>query len=237
MGMRCVLILLALLLSASPGYAQERIASLILEDGSSVTGRVVRMDLDHLTVEVDGRERTFAVGQLRQCRIERVEEPDLPGGEQGPAQSAPLPQPLEGSLLGARLRDLDRRYPWLSPTQPAQWVSLGVMLFVFASFAFFFSTQLVGSEVGSFARAVGCSVLGMLVAAVEVAIVPSSPPILAAVLVADLLLLLPVLRVSFELSLGSALLAVLFLLIFAGAAFGILEAVDKILLSMGTPAT
>lgn len=225
-----------------PGlWAQERQATVVLEDGRTVVGRVVEMEIDHLTLDVAGKQQTFASTQLRSCRIETLAAPGpSPAGEGAEggldseeAQATSIPEPLRGSLFARRLQSLDRRYPWLSPTEPMQWISLGVALFVFASFSLHFASRLAGTEVNSFGRSVGVAFLLLLGGVAQVALVPMNGPFLFGMLLANTVVWVALLRFTFELPLAAASIAFVILLAETALGFGILEAVDAMMLSMG----
>lgn len=243
--MRALWMLLWLLL-ASALPAQDRRATVTLEDGRTVVGMVVEMDIDQLTLDVDGQRQTFSVEQLRRCKIERLAAPKPPPRDDAEVSYEPVdpganavavPAPLRGSLFGRRLQALDRRYPWLSPAEPLQWISLGIALFVFASFMLHFATRLAGTDVTGFGRSVGLAVLLLLTAMAQVALVPMTGPGLFGMLLFNTVAWVAMLRFTFELSVPAASIAFVLVLVFIGVGFGILEAVDAMLLSMGNTPT
>ena len=67
-----LLLLLGSLLALAP--AQGRYVEVVLASGETLSGRVVEMELDHLSVEVDGEVVRLESAALRSCRFSSVEE-------------------------------------------------------------------------------------------------------------------------------------------------------------------
>ena len=82
-----LLLLLGSLLALAP--AQGRYVEVVLAGGETLSGRVVEMELDHLSVEVDGEVVRLESAALRSCRFSSAEERALTtasaGVEQAPA--------------------------------------------------------------------------------------------------------------------------------------------------------
>lgn len=57
------------------GPAQERRASVVLDDGEQVEGLVVALDLQSVQLRVGDEVRTFAATRIRECRIETLGAP------------------------------------------------------------------------------------------------------------------------------------------------------------------
>lgn len=244
--MRSLIVLLLWLSLAPTLLAQDRRATVTLEDGRTLVGRVVDMDIDRLTLEIDGKEQTFASTQLRKCKIEVLERPKPPPepepeivfeegvGVASVPIAANVPEPLRGSLFGRRLQALDRRYPWLAPTEPLQWISLGISLFVFAAFMLYFASRLAGTEVTGFGRSTGLAVLLLLAGLVQVALVPMNGPGLFGMLLVNTVVWVALLRLTYELAVPAASICYVLMLVFSGVGYALLEAIDTLLLSMGS---
>lgn len=83
--MRTLLAILVVLLSAALGRAQQRQATVHLDDGKVLTGTVVAMDLSTLQLVVDGQTLTLPAARIQSCRFED------PGAAPGAAASEPTP--------------------------------------------------------------------------------------------------------------------------------------------------
>lgn len=87
-GMRRVLTWLLLAVLAAFGRAQDREATVELDDGEVIAGAVVAMDLASLQIRVGGEVRTIPATRIRSCRFTSVPQP---AGE--PAGTAPAADP------------------------------------------------------------------------------------------------------------------------------------------------
>lgn len=77
------------LLLLSPAVAQERYASIKLEDGRSLEGRVLVLNLDKLEIEVDNKILTIPAAQIRSCRFKQGVDPASVGaGDETEAAAA-----------------------------------------------------------------------------------------------------------------------------------------------------
>lgn len=70
----------------SPTVAQERFASVKLEDGRSLEGRVLKMNLELLEIEVDNKVLKIPASQVRSCRFKMGVDPATVGAT-GEAQA------------------------------------------------------------------------------------------------------------------------------------------------------
>ena len=93
---RPVIALLLLLLFAGHAMAQERHAVVRLEDGRSLTGRVLSMDLELLELEVGNEVMRIPAAEIRSCRFHVGDDPATRAGAAGEQESAG-----EGEAAGA----------------------------------------------------------------------------------------------------------------------------------------
>lgn len=119
-----LLLLLGSLLALAP--AQGRYVEVVLAGGETLSGRVVEMELDHLSVEVDGEVVRLESAALRSCRFSSAEERALTtasaGAQQAPAgvpgaQPAAVAAPEQGPTAPAV-------EPEIAPPAPAAEVAL-----------------------------------------------------------------------------------------------------------------
>ena len=80
-------LLLGSLVALAP--AQGRYVEVVLAGGETLSGRVVELDLDHLSVEVDGEVVRLESATLRSCRFCSADELAASGAEAA-AESAPV---------------------------------------------------------------------------------------------------------------------------------------------------
>src|SRR5688572_31548623 len=71
--------------------AQERIATIVLDDGSQLMGRVVAMDVGSLQLDVRGRIVTVTSARIRSCRIEDAPAEDPATDPAQPQHPSPAP--------------------------------------------------------------------------------------------------------------------------------------------------
>ncbi|MGC6489234.1 MAG: hypothetical protein ACON4Z_16430, partial [Planctomycetota bacterium] len=81
----------------SPASAQERYAAVLVEGGERLVGRVVEMDLDHLSLEVATGLVRLDAATLRSCRFATLEELEREAAE----QEALRAQQLAAAAAGA----------------------------------------------------------------------------------------------------------------------------------------
>ncbi len=252
-GMRSLLMTLALVLVATVGLAQERKASLVLEDGSRVSGPVVHLDQQQIVLRIGGDERAYRTEQIDRCVFERIldEQEGSAAGEvsAGPGSRAAGPgRPGHGGedpdavsvvaqrgqrLWNARMHAFDHRFPWLVPAAPVQWVSLGILLFALLSLAVHCSARLVVREQQGFGRGTLIGFSYVLFGLAQVALLPATPAAYALASLANVLLALLLYRVAYGLRLGGGMLALALLLVQAGLGYGALVLVDTTLRSIG----
>lgn len=95
--------LLVALLFAALGHAQERIAIVELEDGTTVEGRVVRMDVEKLEIVVAGEARTIAAAGIRSCRFQAPTAQPRPAASAVPGTPPGVPQDPSGAAPAGAL--------------------------------------------------------------------------------------------------------------------------------------
>jgi hypothetical protein len=137
----------------------------------------------------------------------------------------------------ARLRNLGASYTWLLPDGAAQWVSIGLLLFLTLALSIYSSVRLASGEVVEFARCTVLSAWFMATGFLQVALVPSSPFAAAVMLLANPALALFWLRVLFGLSRSAAIVAFTIQLGFLVVSYGVLNLLDSILASVQAPVT
>ncbi len=121
-----LLLLLVTLLAAATGRAQERrIAIVELENGTTVEGRVVRMDVEQLEILVDGELRTIAATGIRSCRFSTsAEAKETPQGPAPTPTTAVAPTTAgrvevpAGAVLPPNLQDPAKAHPAANTTPP-----------------------------------------------------------------------------------------------------------------------
>jgi hypothetical protein len=154
-----------------------------------------------------------------------------------PAEAEVLPHDLRGrSRLRGRLEALDEAYPWLAPTEPSQWFSLGLLLAVSLSLVVHFSVGIAGAESASLGRSSGLAAWYLLTALLQFAIVPIHDFAVVLMLLSNTTVSLFWLCALFGLSRGGAMVAFLIQLGFGLLGFGVLELVTALLGSIGTTA-
>jgi hypothetical protein len=224
----------------------------------NVGGEVVTLPADRIrSCRFDGEEAAEPVAPEAAAA-----EPDaVPTGgtavEPAPVRSEPgsvtMPAPVDAGLapdtdeaalpldvrnrsrLRTRLEALDERYPWLAPAAPSQWISLGLLLFAFASLVVHTSTKVTGSEHAGLPRSMPLAAWYLVTICLQVALVPASDFTTVAVLVCNPALALFWLTTWFGLSRGASVLAFAIQLGFVVLGFGVLELVDALLKSIGAP--
>ncbi len=267
--LRLLAVVVALLLAAG-GTAQERQVRVQLDDGETVVGTVVAMDLATLQVRVGEQVRTFDAEHIRSCRFGRAGEemppevettepatvraPDPPNAAAAPGTTritwqGPLQDPVDPtaaqqpphdlrhrSRLRARLTALDERYPWLAPTEPAQWISLGLLLTILTSLTVYHSVRIAGAEGASLGRGMLVAGWYLITGALQVAAVPGNDLAIVLVLLANPTCALFWLSALFGMTRVGASVAFAIQLGVGVLVFGVLELVTALLGSIGTPA-
>jgi hypothetical protein len=222
---------------------QGRAATVELDGGRVLQGRVLQMDVDHLVLQLaDGRTETIEARHILSCNLHRPGDDGKPGKGTGePAQLAQDPQlpphtaphAAGRNIAMQRLNDLHHRYPWLAPEEPLQWISLVTMLFALASIGIHAAARIAGSDLAQFGRAVGLAA-GLLVTAVlELAIVSGSGVVWVGVMAVNAVTWLLLLRFVFDLTIGGAFVALFATLAEGGVLFLLIELADKIMRSIG----
>ncbi|MCR9243464.1 MAG: hypothetical protein NXI31_00425 [bacterium] len=129
----------------------------------------------------------------------------------------------------ARLAAIDARYPWLYPADPAQWISLGLLLFSALSLIIHMSVVVAGAENPHFARSLGLACCGMVMAFLQFAMVPGNDFGVFAMLIGNTALALFTTRLAFGLARSSTFVAFAVQLGLAVVVFGVLELVTTLL--------
>ena len=265
--------------------AQDREATVELDDGKVLVGKVLAMDLQTLQLQVDGANVAIEAARIRSCRFRpiepaaagatgegapapaaategpatgvgegKVDDPAAPARDEavparpritwrGPLQdpvdpeaAAQLPHDLRSSRLRGRLEALDHAYPWLAPTAPAQWFSLGLILAIGATLVVQLSVRVAGAEIPSLGRCFGVAAWYLLTTFLQVAGVAVSDLTVVLMLLANTSLALFWLVALFDLPRLNALIAFAIQLGFVGLGWGVLELVTAVLGSIGVHA-
>lgn len=297
--LRSLAILIALAF-AGVSPAQERHATVELDDGSVVVGRVLAMDQAKLQLQVGEEVVTIAATRLRSCRFDSgdtpapaatpaneapaatpaappaappasasAQAPDAAPAAQGapevrqskpaepaepaarkkahapPRRTGPLPDPADPeqvlphdlrhrSRLRQRLEALDELYPWLAPTAPTQWISLGLLLAISLCLIVYLSARVSGAEGVTLGRSMALALWYLLTGLLQVAIVPTGDFPTLLMLVGNTTLGLFWLRGLFDLTRGGAVIAFAVQIGFVVLGFALLELVDSLLGSIGS---
>jgi hypothetical protein len=123
----------------------------------------------------------------------------------------------------------------LVPSDPAQWVSMVLLLLACLSLSVYSSTRLASGENQEFGRAVVLSVWFLVTGALQVALVPVNDLSVVIMLLVNPALALLWLRVLFALSRSAAMVAFTIQLGFLVVGYGGLELLDSILRSINAP--
>jgi len=242
--MRWLSAVLFLLCLAGFARAQARSATVELDGGRVLQGRVLQMDVDHLVLQLaDGHTETIEARHIVSCNLHHAGDDGKPvKGTDEPAPPTPeQPQAPQGephgggarNLVMDRLTALHHRYPWLAPAEPLQWISLVTMLFALASIGIHMAAKIAGSDLAQFGRAVGLAA-GLLVTGVlQLAIVSGGPAVWVGVMTINTIAWLLLLRFVFDLGIGGAFVALFTTLAEGGVLFLVIELVDKIMRSIG----
>ncbi|HET6195108.1 MAG TPA: hypothetical protein VFE12_05125 [Acetobacteraceae bacterium] len=240
--MRWLSTVLFVLCLSGLAIGQGRAATVELDGGRILQGRVLQMDVDHLVLQLaDGRTETIEARHILSCNLHRPGDDGKAAkgsGEQASAAQDPQPSPHASHAAGRsiamqRLSDLHHRYPWLAPEEPLQWISLVTMLFALASIGIHAAARIAGSDLAHFGRAVGLAA-GLLVTGVlQLAIVSGGPAVWVGVMAINAITWLLLLRFVFDLTLGGAFVALFATLAEGGVLFLLIELADKIMRSIG----
>jgi hypothetical protein len=234
--------------------AQEPTATLQMEDGRVLTGKVLAIELGKMRLQVGQEVLTVPTTQIRSCRLEGADgvapEADDPAGAgpgpdggqpraatapgaQEPQDAAADPQPFgRPAYFRSRMAALEEVYPWLVPTMPTQWISCGLLLFAVLSLVVHLSTSVVAGESPNFGRSVFVAFWYLVTGALQMIMVPPLAFATLVMLVANPALALFWLRQLFGLSRGAAVVALAVQLGFAVVGYGLLELVSSLLHSI-----
>jgi len=133
------------------------------------------------------------------------------------------------SLLGARLARLDATYPWLAPTSPHQWLSIGLLLFALLSLVVYGSVRVAGGEMVSFPRSMLLAVIALGAAFGQFVFLPCEGAMLTAALVGNVVWPLLVLKALFDLPGGTVFVAFGVQIGCVGVGWGVVQLVDYVL--------
>ena len=137
------------------------------------------------------------------------------------------------SLLRARIAALDETYPWLAPTAPSQWFSLGLLLLVSLGLMVHMSVHVAGAEAPQLGRSIGLGVWYLLTGTLQLAMVPTCDLGIVLMLLGNSTMSLFWLSGLFGLPRSGAVIALLVQLGFAALVWGVLELVTALLGSVG----
>jgi hypothetical protein len=240
--MRACLIVLWCLLLAVAVPAQNRVATVTLEDGRVLHGTVLQLDVDHMTIESNGKVQHLLASQIRRCRFLKTD--DVPGETEGgrggeterpAAQAAPAPTAVAGatSLRRQRLLAINSKYPWLAPLEPAQWISLGITLMALVSFAVHLSAKTCGADQPRFVVSVAAAFAVVCSSLLQLCFVPVTGINVLAMVLGNGVVIAMMFRLLYHLAMPQAILGLFVLLAEFGLAFGVLEGIDMTLRMVG----
>lgn len=274
------------LLVACLAPAQERRATVQLDDGKVLAGTVLAMDLSTLQMQVGHEVVTLPAARIKSCRFDASasaesdgpvgensaaatpapagaganessspstagEKQDPSAGDKAPSKpritwKQPLPDPVDPeaaaelphdlrrtSRLRARLEALDQKYPWLEPTAPTQWVSLGLLLAIASTLVVHLSVRFAGAEAAGTGRCFGLTAWYLLTGFLQVAMVPVNDLSVTLMLLANTTMALFWVGALFALPRVNALIAFAIQLGFVAFGWGVLELVTALLGSVG----
>ncbi|MGE3174516.1 MAG: hypothetical protein AB7O97_17935 [Planctomycetota bacterium] len=163
------------------------------------------------------------------------QQPAAGAGDPAAAASTPTVHRRRGftPLWRDRTEALDRRYPWLFPAEPLQWISLGVMLFALLSLAVHYASRMAAAEQPGFGRACGLGAWLLLSSMAQVAFVPGTREGIAGAIGGSAVVMIVLFGVTYRLSFGASILALLLLTIEGAVGYGVLQLVDSTLRSIG----
>jgi hypothetical protein len=103
---------------ASPASAQERYAEVIVDGGERLVGKVIEMDLDHLSLEVAGGVLQLDAARLRSCRFATLEELEREAAEQAALRAQQVAETEAAAEVSREPAEAPRsRLPWRGPLQ------------------------------------------------------------------------------------------------------------------------
>lgn len=220
--------------------AQARTATVELDSGRVLRGKVMQLDGEKLVLQLaDGTEETLRATSIHRCRFDAAQPPPPRAAETDPVGEVAADDAADGggpgnaSLLARRLHWLDQRFAWLAPNEPLQWISLAATLFALIALGIHLASRIAGSDLVHFGRAILLSASAMIVAFVELVAVPWGMPLGPGVVALNCLLAVVLLRVVYELGIGGALVGLVALLVEAGVGWLVLLLLDSILRSIG----
>lgn len=240
--MRLLGCLFLLLMLARPACAQERLAFVELEDGRAFSGLVIHLDSNTIALQVNGKLQAFRTAQVRHCRFERAPGADPEGvavvaqDREPPAvvfNRSPTPQASGTPVFLRRMQSIERCYPWLEPTNEAQWASLGISFFALLSFAIHLSSRICASERSGFGRAAGLSLWVIATVAGQAALLPDSLPVLAIAGIVNAVILVQLVRKFYALPAFTALLCFGLMCLQGGGLLMALRVLDVALRAVG----
>lgn len=110
-------LLVAVVLASSPS-AQARYAEVLADGGQRLVGKVVAMDLDHLSLEVDGDLVRLDASKLRSCRFATLEQLEREAAEQEALRAQRLAAAADAeaaAAVAAAARPRRAALPWDGP--------------------------------------------------------------------------------------------------------------------------
>lgn len=238
---RWILFAVVLFLTGSLA-AQDRTATVRLEGGRELVGRVIVMDLEQLQLQIGDEIVTVDADDIKSCRF-GAEGEAAAGGPEGAATAAaagyaqalihdPDAVPVDGrdeSRFGARMAVLDAVYPWLCPVSPAQWFSLGLLLFAALSLIIHGSARVAGAEAAAFGRSLALAAAYLLAAGLQLAFVPGNDLSYFIMLIGNAAWVLFAVRQAFALERASAIVAFAVQVGCLAVGLGLLQLVDSLL--------
>lgn len=138
------------------------------------------------------------------------------------------------SLWRVRIEALDEAYPWLCPTAPSQWFSLGFLLFTLMTLVVHLSTKVSGADQVSLGRCMVITGWYMVTGLLQFALVPTLDVATVAMLIGNTAMALFWLRSLFGLTRGAAVVGFAVQLGFLLLGYGVLQLADSLLKSVGS---
>ena len=196
-------------------------AKVVLKDGTSVVGSVLRQSKDAIVLSIGGEDLVIRMDEVH--RLEMLEpgaatpgihppKPQPPAGDElagtdgGPPRTGTEPPPLPGGS-GTMEQFFDPaespsqwldRYVWFVPKSTATRVSVGVAVWIFLGLLVYMSAAVIGGLERSFLRAQLMSLILLAIGAVEVVVFPFEGLKIVAFVVLDLVLWLLVTQIVFQ---------------------------------------
>ncbi len=134
----------------------------------------------------------------------------------------------------ARIEALDEAYPWLCPTAPSQWFSLGFLLFTLLTLVVHLSTKVSGADQTSLGRCMVITAWYMVSGLLQIAFVPTLDVATVVMLIGNTAMALFWLRSLFGLTRGAAVVGFAVQLGFLLLGYGVLQLADSLLKSIGS---